>query len=139
MHGRGRDSYKTNRSRANLLDWSDRTRRKKKKKKITTKAQWRKEIMETIMNQSIGRKDQKTESFANRMRKRWETIELHIDRKQQIRVTTKEENQKAYCQSKFREQKGFTVCQMVSEKRTDQSEQNGSQTVFPLTKLRFKC
>lgn len=42
----------------------------------------------------------------------------------------KEENQ-----SKFREQKDFAVCQMISVKRTVQSEQNGSQTVFPLTKL----
>lgn len=45
------------------------------------------------------------------------------------RVTTKEENQKEYCQSKFREQKSFAVCQMVSEKRTVQSEQNGSHSI----------
>lgn len=45
------------------------------------------------------------------------------------RVTTKEEIQKEYCQSKFREQKSFAVCQMVSEKRTVQSEQNGSHSI----------
>lgn len=38
--------------------------------KITTKAQWRKEIIDAIRNKSIGRKDQKTESFAERTRKR---------------------------------------------------------------------